>query len=495
MDLRGGGKVVMLVWIILIVAAAVEICLTSTITGANANLVFQVESRWKGSKSLTQILSHDARRRGRVLSAVVVDLELGGNGLPTASGLYFTKLGIGSPPKDYYVQVDTGSDILWVNCVDCMRCPKKSSIGVELALYDPKASKTSALIYCDQEFCTNTYDGPLPECKSDTPCPYSISYGDGSATKGNYVKDFLTFNRVDGNLHTAPQNSSIIFGCGSVQSGTLGSSTQEALDGILGFGQANSSVLSQLAASGKVKKIFSHCLDNIRGGGIFAIGEVVDPKVKTTPLVPKMPHYNVNLKDIEVDGDVLQLPTDIFDSGNGKGTIIDSGTTLSYLPTMVYDQIMRKLLAQQPGLKLYLVEEQFTCFQYTGNVDSGFPVVKFHFEDSLTLKVYPHDYLFTYNEKADMWCIGWQKSVAQTKDGNDMTLLGDLVLSNKLVIYDLENMAIGWTDYNCSSSIKVKDASTGIIHTVGAHNIGSASTFLIGRILTFFLLLTAILNS
>lgn len=25
----------------------------------------------------------------------------------------------------------------------------------------------------------------------------------------------------------------------------------------------------------------------------------------------------------------------------------------------------------------------------------------------------------------------------------------DLVLSNKLVVYDLENMVIGWTDYNC----------------------------------------------
>ncbi|KAF3967904.1 hypothetical protein CMV_008154 [Castanea mollissima] len=44
--------------------------------------------------------------------------------------LYFAKLWLGSPPKDYYVQVDTGSDILWVNCVDCKRCPKKSGLGV-----------------------------------------------------------------------------------------------------------------------------------------------------------------------------------------------------------------------------------------------------------------------------------------------------------------------------------------------------------------------------
>nr|XP_023916761.1 aspartic proteinase-like protein 2 [Quercus suber] len=45
-------------------------------------------------------------------------------------GLYFAKLGLGSPPKDYYVQVDTGSDILWVNCVGYKSCPKKSGLGL-----------------------------------------------------------------------------------------------------------------------------------------------------------------------------------------------------------------------------------------------------------------------------------------------------------------------------------------------------------------------------
>ncbi|XP_047157715.1 aspartic proteinase 36-like [Vigna umbellata] len=455
---------------------------------ADGTLVFPVERQ---KRSLSAIKAHDAQRRGRILSAV--DLNLGGNGVPTKTGLYYTKLGLGSPPKDYYVQVDTGSDILWVNCVECSRCPRKSDLGIELTLYDPKSSETAELVSCEQDFCAAAYDGPMPGCKSEIPCPYSITYGDGSATSGYYVQDYLTYNRVNGNLLTTPQNSSIIFGCGAVQSGTLGSSSEQALDGIMGFGQANSSVLSQLAASGKVKKIFSHCLDNIRGGGIFAIGEVVEPKVSTTPLVPRMAHYNVVLKTIEVDTDTLQLPSDIFESGNGRGTIIDSGTTLAYLPGLVYDQLMQKVLTRQPGLKLYLVEQQFSCFQYAGNVDRGFPVVKFHFEDSLSLTVYPHDYLFEFND-GGMWCIGWQKSVSQAKNGKDMTLLGDLVLSNKVVIYDLENMAIGWTDYNCSSSIKVKDEATGAVRTVGAHDISSVSTCFIGRILTFFLLLIAILN-
>jgi hypothetical protein len=44
--------------------------------------------------------------------------------------LYYTKIEIGTPPKQYHVQVDTGSDILWVNCITCDKCPKKSGLGV-----------------------------------------------------------------------------------------------------------------------------------------------------------------------------------------------------------------------------------------------------------------------------------------------------------------------------------------------------------------------------
>ena len=74
--------------------------------------------------------------------------------------------------------------------------------------------------------------------------------------------------------------------CGATQSRDLASSGEEALDGILGFGKSNSSMISQLASSGRVKKMFAHCLDGTNGGGIFAIGRVVQPKVNMTPLVP-----------------------------------------------------------------------------------------------------------------------------------------------------------------------------------------------------------------
>ncbi|XP_016515427.2 aspartic proteinase 36 [Nicotiana tabacum] len=479
MDLRRKGCLILLLVLVLVV---------NIVKGDN-NVVFNVKHKYggRGGSVLNELKAHDSRRHGRMLAAV--DFQLGGNGQPTDAALYYTKLTIGTPPKDYHVQVDTGSDILWVNCAGCRRCPSKSSLGIDLTLYDLKASASGKTVSCDQDFCTDMFNAPYSDCRVGAPCEYQVTYGDGSSTSGYFVKDFIHFDQVSGNLKTTAMNGSIAFGCSSSQSGELGSSTQ-AVDGIIGFGQANSSLISQLAVSGKVKKVFAHCLDGSNGGGIFAIGQVVQPKVKSTPLVPNEPHYNVVMKGIEVNGKALDIPTTIFDAGSNRGTIIDSGTTLAYLPNKVYSALMSKLMVKQPDLPTHLVEGSFHCFYYSGKVDDGFPVVTFQFADSLSLTVYPHDYLFQVNDNE--WCIGWQDSGMQTKDGKEITLLGDLVLSNKLVLYDLENQSIGWTEYNCSSSIKVRDETSGKDYTIGAHNISSAST-VNSRMLSMFILMISIL--
>ncbi|KQJ99477.1 aspartic proteinase-like protein 2 isoform X2 [Brachypodium distachyon] len=445
---------------------------------AAATGVFQVRRNFPrhqgngpgGEEHLAALRKHDGRR---LLTAV--DLPLGGNGIPTDTGLYFTQIGIGTPSKGYYVQVDTGSDILWVNCISCDSCPRKSGLGIDLTLYDPTASASSKTVTCGQEFCaTATNGGVPPSCAANSPCQYSITYGDGSSTTGFFVADFLQYDQVSGDGQTNLANASVTFGCGAKIGGALGSSNV-ALDGILGFGQANSSMLSQLTSAGKVTKIFSHCLDTVNGGGIFAIGNVVQPKVKTTPLVPGMPHYNVVLKTIDVGGSTLQLPTNIFDIGGGsRGTIIDSGTTLAYLPEVVYKAVLSAVFSNHPDVTLKNVQD-FLCFQYSGSVDNGFPEVTFHFDGDLPLVVYPHDYLFQNTE--DVYCVGFQSGGVQSKDGKDMVLLGDLALSNKLVVYDLENQVIGWTNYNCSSSIKIKDDKTGSVYTVDAHDISHAWRF------------------
>lgn len=458
--------------------------------GLSGGGVFSVKYKFAGmDPSLSALVAHDSLRHHTMMAAAGVDIPLGGTGRPDSVGLYYAKIGIGTPSKDYYVQVDTGSDIMWVNCIQCKECPKRGYNGLELTLFNPADSLTGELVHCDDQFCTQLNRGPVSDCVTNMSCIYTELYGDGSFSIGYFVKDVVIYDRVSGDLETKSANGSVIFGCGGRESGDLGSA-DEALDGVIGFGKSNSSMISQLASSGKVKKMFAHCLDGINGGGIFAIGHVVEPKVNTTPLVPNQPHYNVNMTGIEVGHDFLSLPRDVFGMGKKKGTIIDSGTTLAYLPEVIYQALVTKIMSWQPYLRLQTLHDQYTCFDYSGSVDDGFPAVILHFENSLSLKVYPHEYLFPSD---GVWCIGWQNSGTQTRDRSNMTLLGDLVLSNKLVVYDLESQAIGWTEYNCSSSIMIRDEMTGSVHLVGAHYLTSSAWTLSSQGAIFFLLIIFLL--
>lgn len=46
---------------------------------------------------------------------------------------------------------------------------------------------------------------------------------------------------------------------------------------------------------------------------------------------------------IQVGRTFLSLPNYAFDISDRKGTIIDSGTTLAYLPEMVYEPLVSKV--------------------------------------------------------------------------------------------------------------------------------------------------------
>ncbi|XP_071702250.1 aspartic proteinase 36-like [Rutidosis leptorrhynchoides] len=455
---------------------------------ALANVVFHVKHKYADTnRSLNVLKHHDANRHRRFLSAA--EVPLGGDGSPTSAALYYTKIQLGSPPKDFYVQVDTGSDLLWVNCIECEKCPTKSDLGVPLTLFDPKDSSSAKKVSCDDEFCKSTFGGPSDECKAGMLCAYAVAYGDGSSTSGFFVTDNIKLSQVSGNRQTTSMSGNVTFGCGAKQSGELGSSEQ-ALDGIIGFGQSETSILSQLASAKKVKKMFSHCLDGNKGGGIFAIGEVVQPEVKTTPLLADKTHYNIELKSIDVNGDDVKISSSIFNFLKKQGAIVDSGTTLAYFPDQIYNQLMDKIIAAQPNNKPRTVEKIFKCYKYSGNIDDGFPDITFHFANSLSLKVSPHQYFFQIDD--DEWCIGFQNSNLQDKSGGDLTLLGDLVLSDRLVTYDMENGAIGWTDYDCTSSIKVKDEESGNVYEVVAKDISSSHCIYYSRMILGFLLFFAV---
>ncbi|KAK1406583.1 hypothetical protein QVD17_42021 [Tagetes erecta] len=145
--------------------------------------------------------------------------------------------------------------------------------------------------------------------------------------------------------------------CGAKQSGDLDSSDQ-ALDGILGFGQSNTSLLSQLAsAKKKIELLMNRSTKSVK----------IELKKSSFGSVRYIwTHFNIALDSIDVNGDAVKLPTSIFDFVKKQAAIVDSGTTLAYFPDDVYYQLMEKIKAAQPDNKPHTIEKLFTCYKYSG---------------------------------------------------------------------------------------------------------------------------------
>lgn len=63
--------------------------------------------------------------------------------------------------------------------------------------------------------------------------------------------------------------------------------TDKAVDGIIGFGPGRMSVISQLSTRAIFPKVFAHCLKgDDEGGGTMILGQIYDPNIIYSPLVP-----------------------------------------------------------------------------------------------------------------------------------------------------------------------------------------------------------------
>ncbi|KAL2345149.1 hypothetical protein Fmac_006434 [Flemingia macrophylla] len=406
---------------------------------------------------LEALRARDRARHGRILQGAaggVVDFSVQGTSDPysVGYGLYFTKVKLGSPAKEFYVQIDTGSDILWLNCITCSNCPQSSGLGIQLNFFDTAGSSTAAFVSCGDPVCSYAVQTATSECSSQTnQCSYTFQYGDGSGTTGYYVSDAMYFDTILGQTLVSNSSSGIIFGCSTYQSGDL-TKTDKAVDGIFGFGPGALSVVSQLSSRGVAPKVFSHCLKGEEnGGGVLVFGEILEPSIVYSPLVPAQPHYNLNLQSIAVNGQLLSIDPDVFETANNRGTIVDSGTTLAYLVQEAYDPFVRAITAAVVQFSKPITSKGNPCYLVSNSVGDIFPQVSLNFMGGASMVLNPEHYLMHYGflDGAAMWCIGFQK----IEEG--FSILGDLVLKDKIFVYDLENQRIGWANYDCSLSVNV----------------------------------------
>ncbi|XP_019424818.1 PREDICTED: aspartic proteinase-like protein 2 [Lupinus angustifolius] len=400
---------------------------------------------------LEALRARDRARHTRIL-VDVVDFSVQGTSDPYFVGLYFTKVKMGSPPREFNVQIDTGSDILWVNGETCSNCPQSSGLGIELNYFDTASSSTAALLSCSDPICAYAVQTATTGCPSqDSQCRYTFQYGDGSGTSGYYVSDLMYFETVVGHSMLSNSSATIIFGCSTYQSGDL-TKTEKAVDGIFGFGRGALSVISQLSSRGITPKVFSHCLKGEgNGGGILVLGEILEPNIVYSPLVPSQVHYNLNLESVAVNGQLLSIDPAVFATADNQGTIVDTGTTLTYLVQDAYDPFVNAITTAVSQFSKPIISKGNQCYLVATSLGDIFPSVSLNFMGGASMVLKPEQYLMHYGflDSAAMWCIGFQK----VQQG--FTILGDLVLKDRIVVYDLANQQIGWADYDCSSSVNV----------------------------------------
>lgn len=78
--------------------------------------------------------------------------------IPTTSGLnigtgnYLVSLGLGTPAKQFLLEMDTGSPLTWTQCQPCQTCYNQTD-----PIFNPSASSTYSNIPCPSSNCSYLY--------------------------------------------------------------------------------------------------------------------------------------------------------------------------------------------------------------------------------------------------------------------------------------------------------------------------------------------------
>ncbi|KAH9551712.1 hypothetical protein CY35_09G026900 [Sphagnum magellanicum] len=343
------------------------------------------------------------------------------------NGEYLTQIGLGTPPQTFTAIVDTGSDLLWTQCLPCTSCYPQTGNA-----FNPSLSSTYQGLNCGNGLCQ---DIQVVSCGGG--CEYEYGYGDGSTTNGNFATDTVTLG--SGSI------PDIGFGCGHTNEGSF-----SPAGGLLGLGQGPLSLLSQISTT--VSKKFSYCLVNYNSPNtsplIFGDGAVTSGGLAYTPIVPNAAnptYYYVGLDGVSVAGTAVDYPDGSFaidDAGTG-GVIVDSGTTITYLDTDAYNAVRTAISAaltyplvsgDQYGLDL--------CFNTGGAVNAAtLPSVVLHFTNA-DFTLAPENLFIYANDAGSVQCLAMAGS-------SGLSILGNVQQQDHLILFDGEAGQIGFQSTTC----------------------------------------------
>ncbi|KAI8956507.1 aspartic peptidase domain-containing protein [Daldinia sp. FL1419] len=349
-------------------------------------------------------------------------------------GGYYAQVTVGTPPQTVDLVVDTGSSDVWILDSRANLCRSKAMqnyYGYCLSTYDPSKSSTYSVVSQDE---------------------FSIRYVDGSGAEGDYIRDTFSIGGAD---------------IKKLQMGLAENSTINS--GLLGIGfSANVAALTPYP---NIMNLFEdQDLISIQAYSLYLddlyaeTGTILFGGLDTQKFVGKLktidiqPDRNGNYSSFTV---ALTSLTTTADNGtvtnysrSAVPVILDSGTTLTYVPYTMANRIFRAFGAvdDTSGTGLvyinceHLDNKNFTFdFQFGGKDGPIIQVpidelvldnVKEYIKLGLDVPSLPFD---------DVCSFGLQGS-------GDYYLLGDTFLRSAYVVYDLTNKQIGLAQANLNST-------------------------------------------
>ena len=387
------------------------------------------------------VSARNVTRAGGGFSAPVV------SGLAQGSGEYFASVGVGTPPTPALLVLDTGSDVVWLQCAPCRQCYAQSG-----RVFDPRRSRSYAAVRCGAPPCRGLDAGGGGGCdRRRGTCLYQVAYGDGSVTAGDLATETLWFAR-------GARVPRVAVGCGHDNEGLF-----VAAAGLLGLGRGRLSLPTQTAR--RYGRRFSYCLVDRTSSSSSLNRPSATPRSSTltfgagavpgrasfTPMVsnPRMAtFYYVRVVGFSVGGarvrGVGERSLRLDPSTGRGGVILDSGTSVTRLARPVYVAVREAFRAAAGGLRLAPGGFSLfdTCYDLRGRRVVKVPTVSVHLAGGAEVALPPENYLIPVDTRGT-FCL----ALAGTDGG--VSIVGNIQQQGFRVVFDGDRQRVALVPKSC----------------------------------------------
>ncbi|GLJ25068.1 hypothetical protein SUGI_0479600 [Cryptomeria japonica] len=383
-----------------------KLCFLLAVVSLGAAHVYPIYPKNEHTE-ISSLVERDIQRIGRRLQAAVKTTVSKVQGSAYLDGIYYMSAYIGNPGKEYYLDIDTGSDLTWLQCdAPCRSCAKTPH---QLYKVQPKSAVSSK--------------NPL---------------------------DIFTVRLTNGTIVKTVS----VFGCGYDQDGSL--KETQATDGILGLSGGIASLPSQWEKQGLTKNVIGICIagGGNKGGYMFFGDDHVPTSMTWVPLLrgPTMRYYHVGLAQMIYDGKPFAKDGDEKSLGD---IIFDSGSTYTYFTEKAHGALVSTVeenfanqLVRDPSDKTQPLcwrgKEPFSSIT-DPRVTLYFKPLVFTLENAnAKFELTPEGYLII--SKQGNVCLG----ILHDTDLPSLNIIGDISFQGYLVVHDNGNNRIGWILKNCT---------------------------------------------